>query len=115
VSALPLLERESELGLLEMTTEVYVRAGQSRALGLGITTLVSPFAGVVFGLLPIATIGTDDYISAMNLVVLIVVLILLFGGGGFYFGGPAIGGGALGAVLLICLVVYFMGGFRSRN
>ena len=40
---------------------------------------------------------------------------LLFGGGGFYFGGPVIGGSGLGLILLICLVVYLMGGFRSRK
>ena len=62
--------------------------------------------------------GKDDvtcYRSLMNLILTIVVLLLLFGGGGFYFGGPAIGGGALGLVRLICLVLFFTGGFRSRN
>lgn len=52
---------------------------------------------------------------AMNLVVLIIVLLLLFGGGGFYFGGPAFGGGAIGLILLICLIVFLFGGFRSRK
>ena len=52
---------------------------------------------------------------AMNLILLIVILFLLFGGGGFYFGGPAFGGGGLGLVLLICLIIYFLGGFRSKN
>ena len=51
----------------------------------------------------------------MNALLLILVLLLLFGGGGFYFGGPAIGGGTLGLILLICLGVYFMGGFRTRK
>ena len=51
----------------------------------------------------------------MNLLLLVVVLLLLFGGGGFYFGGPVIGGSGLGLVLLICLVVYLMGGFRSKS
>jgi hypothetical protein len=32
---------------------------------------------------------------------------------GFYFGGPAIGGSGIGLIPLICLVVYFMGGFRK--
>ena len=36
------------------------------------------------------------------------------GGGGGGFGLP-IGGGGLGLVLLICLIIFFMGGFRSRN
>ena len=44
-----------------------------------------------------------------------VVLLLLFGGGGFYFGGPVIGGSGLGLVLLICLIVFLMGGFRSSK
>ena len=51
----------------------------------------------------------------MNLLLLVVVLLLLFGGGGFYFGGPVIGGCGLGLVLLICLVVYLVGGFRSKS
>jgi hypothetical protein len=51
----------------------------------------------------------------MNLLLLIVVLLLLFGGGGFYFGGPVIGGSGLGLVLVICLVVYLLGGFRTRS
>jgi len=44
----------------------------------------------------------------------LIVLLLLFGGGGFYIGGPAIGGSGLGLVLLICLVVFLMGGFNSK-
>ena len=44
-----------------------------------------------------------------------VVLLLLFGGGGFYFGGPVIGGSGLGLVLLIYLIVFLMGGFRSSK
>lgn len=54
-------------------------------------------------------------VIGVNLILLILVLLLLFGGGGFYFGGPAYGGGGLGLVLLICLIVYLMGGFRSKN
>jgi hypothetical protein len=50
----------------------------------------------------------------MNLLLLIVVLLLLFGGGGFYFGGPVIGGSGLGLVLLICLIVFCLGGFRTK-
>jgi hypothetical protein len=44
-----------------------------------------------------------------------VVLVLLFGGGGFYIGGPVIGGSGLGLVLLICLIVFVMGGFRTTK
>jgi hypothetical protein len=55
------------------------------------------------------------YLNTMNMILLIVVLLLLFGGGGFYFGGPMVGGGGLGLILLICLVIYFMGGFRGSK
>lgn len=51
----------------------------------------------------------------MNLLLLIVVLLFVFGGGGFYFGGPVIGGSGLGLALLVCLVIYLTGGFRTRN
>lgn len=42
-------------------------------------------------------------------------MLLLFGGGGFYFGGPAVGGSGLGLILLICLVIFLAGGFRTRK
>jgi hypothetical protein len=51
----------------------------------------------------------------MNILLILVVLLLLVGGGGFYFGGPVIGGSGLGLVLLICLVVFIMGGFRNSK
>lgn len=51
--------------------------------------------------------------SPINLLLLVVILLLLFGGGGFYWGGPVIGGSGLGLVLLICLIVYLMGGFQG--
>ena len=50
----------------------------------------------------------------MNPLILIVILLLLFGGGGFYFGGPVYGGSGLGLILLVCLIIYLMGGFRTR-
>jgi hypothetical protein len=62
--------------------------------------------------------GADEsvcYRCPMNPILLIVILILLFGGGGFYFGGPAIGGGGVGLILLICLVIFLMGGFRVKE
>ena len=59
--------------------------------------------------------AAECYLNAMNILLLVVVLLLLFGGGGFYFGGPVIGGSGLGLILLICLVIYFMGGFRSSK
>jgi hypothetical protein len=51
----------------------------------------------------------------MNILLVLLVLLLLFGGGGFYFGGPAIGGGGLGLVLVICLIIWVMGGFRTTK
>jgi hypothetical protein len=55
------------------------------------------------------------YLAGMNILLLVVVLLLLFGGGGFYFGGPVIGGSGLGLILVICLIAYLMGGFRSTK
>jgi len=63
---------------------------------------------------PMVEVAAKRYRRAMNLLLLVIVLLLLFGGGGFYFGGPIIGGGGLGLVLVICLIIYFMGGFRSK-
>jgi hypothetical protein len=63
---------------------------------------------------PMVAVAAKRYRGAMNLLLLVIVLLLLFGGGGFYFGGPVIGGGGLGLVLVICLIIYFMGGFRSK-
>jgi hypothetical protein len=54
-------------------------------------------------------------LPAMNLLIIVIVLILLFGGGGFYIGGPIFGGSGLGLVLLICLIIYLLGGFRARR
>jgi hypothetical protein len=51
----------------------------------------------------------------MNTLLLVIILLLLLGGGGFYFGGPVYGGSGLGLVLLICLIVFLMGGFRTRE
>lgn len=64
---------------------------------------------------PIGARSQGCYPATMNPLLLIVILILLFGGGGFYIGGPAYGGGGLGLILLICLVVYLFGGFRTKN
>jgi hypothetical protein len=55
------------------------------------------------------------YCAFMNLIIVLLVLLLLFGGGGFYFGGPVIGGSGIGLLLLICLIVFVMGGFRTKN
>ena len=63
---------------------------------------------------PMVAVAAMRYRKAMKLLLLVIVLLLLFGGGGFYFGGPVIGGGGLGLVLVICLIVYFLGGFRSK-
>ena len=64
---------------------------------------------------PMAASEVTWYLSTMNLLLLIFVLVLLFGGGGFYFGGPAIAGGGLGLVLVVCLVILFTGGFRTKT
>jgi hypothetical protein len=64
---------------------------------------------------PIGNVGYECYLATMNMLLLIVVLLLLFGGGGFYFGGPLIGGSGLGLILMICLVVYLVGGFRTKT
>lgn len=64
---------------------------------------------------PIGATVAGCYLPGMNLVLLVIVFLLLFGGGGFYFGGPVVGGGGLGLVLLICLIVYLMGGFRAKT
>ena len=63
---------------------------------------------------PMAAVAAKQYPAAVNLLLLLLVLVLVFGGGGFYFGGPVIGGGGLGLILVICLIIYFMGGFRSK-
>ena len=55
------------------------------------------------------------YRAAMNLIIVLLVLILLFGGGGFYFGGPVIGGSGIGLLLLIGLIIYVLGGFRTKS
>ena len=55
------------------------------------------------------------YLPRMNLIVLVLVLLLLFGGGGFYYGGPVYGGSGLGLILLVCLVIYLFGGFRTKS
>lgn len=62
---------------------------------------------------PIVRLNGRCYLPVMNPLLLIIILLLLFGGGGFYFGGPVIGGSGLGLVLLICLIIYLMGGLRS--
>ena len=60
-------------------------------------------------------IVASDYRVPMNPILLILLLVLLFGGGGFYFGGPMIGGSGLGLILVICLIVYLMGGWRTKS
>src|ERR1035437_6903754 len=64
---------------------------------------------------PIVAVVAERYLAAMNPLLLIIVLLLLFGGGGFYVGGPAFGGGGIGLILLVCLVIYLMGGWRTKN
>ena len=64
---------------------------------------------------PISPAPAVHYAAPMNPLLLIVILLLLFGGGGFYVGGPSGGGGGLGLIILICLIVFLFGGFRSKN
>ena len=64
---------------------------------------------------PIGATPPVGYVPGMNILFLMLVLLLLFGGGGFYFGGPVIGGSGVGLILAICLVVYLVGGFRTRS
>jgi hypothetical protein len=59
--------------------------------------------------------GTQLSTRDMNILLLLLVLLVLSVGGGFYFGGPIIGGGGIGLILLVCLIVYVMGGFRSSK
>jgi len=61
------------------------------------------------------TLAAMCHLVGMNILLLMVVLLLLFGGGGFYFGGPVIGGSGLGLILLICLIVWIAGGFRTTK
>jgi hypothetical protein len=67
------------------------------------------------GKTPWERLATRVIFEFMNLLLILVVLLLLFGGGGFYFGGPAVGGGGVGLILLICLIIFLMGGFRSKS
>ena len=64
---------------------------------------------------PIAASAAHGYLAGMNPLLLILILLLLFGGGGFYIGGPVIGGSGLGLILLICLIIYLLGGLRTKN
>jgi hypothetical protein len=81
--------------------------------GAGISLLVGPAS--LGGEDPIGERHERGYTASMNTLLLIIVLLLLFGGGGFYIGGPAYGGGGLGLILLICIIVYLFGGFRTKN
>jgi len=64
---------------------------------------------------PIGMVAGACYAAGINTLLIILVLLLLFGGGGFYFGGPVIGGGGIGLLLVICLVAYALGAFRTKS
>lgn len=64
---------------------------------------------------PIAALFPQGYRGAMNPLLLIIVLLMLFGGGGYYAGGPAYGGGGIGLIVLVCFVIYLMGGWRTKK
>lgn len=73
------------------------------------------FRSSVWGIRPAEPSAlVPDRIGTMNTLLLIIVLLLLLGGGGFYLGGPVVGGSGIGLILLICLIIFLMGGFRTR-
>jgi len=95
-------------------TEIFVEAPGIARRELNDGQLDAAFNDLV-GKHPIAQVATEVYPTIMSPILLILVLLLLFGGGGLYLGGPVIGGGGFGLILLVCLVVYFMGGLRTKS
>jgi prepilin-type N-terminal cleavage/methylation domain-containing protein len=83
--------------------------------GFTLIELLVVIAIISMGRRPHSNRAAACYLVGMNTLLILVVLLLLFGGGGFYFGGPVIGGGGLGLILLICLVIWVMGGFRTTK
>ena len=69
----------------------------------------------VWGEDPIGTLSATCYFGNVNMLLVLLVLLLLFGGGGFYFGGPFIGGSGIALILLMCLAVFVMRGFRTKS
>jgi hypothetical protein len=55
--------------------------------------------------------------NPMDLLIILIVLLLLFGGGGgIYWGmGAGWGIGPIGLILLVLVVVFLLGGVRSRR
>ena len=64
---------------------------------------------------PIVAAIPGCYLNVMNPLLLIIILLMLFGGGGYYAGGPVYGGGGIGLIVLVCLVIYLMGGLRTKK
>jgi hypothetical protein len=64
---------------------------------------------------PIEAVIAERYLAAMNPLLLFIILLMLFGGGGYYAGGPAYGGGGIGLIVLVCLAIYLMGGWRTKK
>jgi hypothetical protein len=62
---------------------------------------------------PIETIAAVCHLKTMSLLLVLLVPLLLFGGGGFCLGGSV--GGLIGLILLICLILHFTGGFRTKS
>lgn len=62
----------------------------------------------------IGGVARKNYLQRMNTLLLVLLVLLLLGGGGFYIGGPVVGGSTLGLILLVCLIIYLTGGFRTR-
>jgi hypothetical protein len=87
----------------------------SRSAIWGFIARTAKDSSAVWGEDPIGTTAAAGYLAPMNILLVLLVLLLLFGGGGFYFGGPIIGGTGIGLILLVCLVIYMIGGFRSSK
>ncbi len=62
-----------------------------------------------------AGLAAECYLVVVNLLVLLFVVLLSFGGFGFYLAGPAIGGEVVGVILLMGGIIYWVGGFRSKD
>jgi hypothetical protein len=65
----------------------------------------------------LAAIETIEQGKPMDLLIILIVLLLLFGGGGgIYWGmGAGWGIGPIGLIVLVLVVVFLLGGVRSRR
>jgi hypothetical protein len=51
----------------------------------------------------------------MDALLFVVALLLMFGWGGFYLGGPVVAASGLALVLMLCVLLYVMGGLRTKT